>query len=389
MKTRRQLYNQYHIKPVVLSVNPFWWKEPKYEQTASNCWIYSILNNTSLNTGIDIDAKLFEERIASYWVNEKWWGNRTFAGIVACDYVKEKELSFYEIDLIKKWKRASRRNINISWLKLFGRMLKAWMVISYSRKSWLDLREDVKDNDIIDNVISDDNKWRHAVNIYFDWRTFREIGSWSKNSIYNKFSYANIYTFMKSVVAWTIKPTVWFIYDKQQRPYTEYRNKMLWWRIDYDKAYGYQCVDLFKDYMDSVLGESQGRTWNANEIRQNKYNCFWEWRKQIKWTKDIMQWDIAISLYGNYWHIGIVDTVDSEHIYLLEQNGSWSAATNWTNWDEIRVKWYKKSFFVWVWRNDKIIEDFNLEKQFIKNKINTKWPDKDTTEYIGKIRSVA
>jgi hypothetical protein len=37
------------------------------------------------------------------------------------------------------------------------------------------------------------------------------------------------------------------------RPYVDFKNKWLGKRIDYDKAYGYQCVDLIKQYLDEVL----------------------------------------------------------------------------------------------------------------------------------------
>jgi hypothetical protein len=38
------------------------------------------------------------------------------------------------------------------------------------------------------------------------------------------------------------------------RPYVDFKNKWNGKRVDYDNASGYQCVDLFKQYMTEVLG---------------------------------------------------------------------------------------------------------------------------------------
>nr|DAM99047.1 MAG TPA: protease [Caudoviricetes sp.] len=37
------------------------------------------------------------------------------------------------------------------------------------------------------------------------------------------------------------------------RPYTDFRNEWLGKRIDYDRGYAYQCVDLAKLYLDKVV----------------------------------------------------------------------------------------------------------------------------------------
>ena len=38
-----------------------------------------------------------------------------------------------------------------------------------------------------------------------------------------------------------------------QRAYNDFKQKRLGKRIDYDKSYGYQCVDLIKQYLDECL----------------------------------------------------------------------------------------------------------------------------------------
>jgi len=127
----------------------------------------------------------------------------------------------------------------------------------------------------------------------------------------------------------------------------EYIETMLWKRINYDHAYWYQCVDLFKDYMDKVYWVKLGRSWNANQIRYNRYKPFDKRRQRIYWTADLKQWDIIISLYGRYWHIAVVNN-DWIKVNVLEQNWVWG--WNWLRWNAIRLKQYSKRFWKWVYR---------------------------------------
>lgn len=365
-------------------------KKPKFVQTASNCWIYSVLNNLYLNTNILVDGKSFERFISWFGIDSKKWGFPLVSWSLLCEYIPSKEICRYEIDLIRKENQDKKiyqdKYFDKNAIKLFGRLLLQGLVFNYSRVSGDDIREDIKDNDTINRVLSKENDWRHATNIYFKNNKLHEIGTRSENSIYNEFSYETIAWFIKSIKEKTIRPTVRFLYYKQKRPYVDYKRKMLWSRVDYDKAYGYQCVDLFKDYMKNVLKIRCWKTGNANQIRYNTYNCFDENREQIKGTKDLMQWDILISLKWTYGHIGIFDRYAWGKICLLEQNWSWSPEANGTNWDEIREHFYDPSFFVWVWRNQTVSKNYQKEVSFIENKLFTKWNDKDTIDYERSIR---
>lgn len=129
--------------------------------------------------------------------------------------------------------------------------------------------------------------------------------------------------------------------------YPAYKKKMLWKRVDYDSAYWFQCVDLFKDFARQVLGIAYWRTGNAKEIRTNKYKVFGKGWKQIKWTKDLKEGDIIVRWVGTYWHIAIVDTNTD---YVLEQNWSGKNSGNGLGPNAIRLQKYSKAFWSWVRR---------------------------------------
>lgn len=124
----------------------------------------------------------------------------------------------------------------------------------------------------------------------------------------------------------------------------DFVKKRLWGKINYDRAFWYQCTDLWKQYMKELYWKHIGKWWNANQIWHNTYKPFWKWRVRINHTNDLQQWDIIISLRWKYWHIAIVH----EWFTVLEQNGVWWANGRW--WNAIRLKTYNRWFFKWVWR---------------------------------------
>lgn len=171
------------------------------------------------------------------------------------------------------------------------------------------------------------------------------------------------------------------------RPYVKYKNGLIGWRVDFDWAYWYQCVDLFKDYCKRVLGITMTKTWNANEIWNNTYNIFDNTWTKIIGTDDLMQWDIIIRETGKYWHIWVVDRYLSWKILVLEQNGSMNPNVNWTDWDEVRVQSYKPEFWTGVWRCQKIFDNLQAERAFIDAKLATNPPDSIQTQmYKDSIR---
>ena len=83
----------------------------------------------------------------------------------------------------------------------------------------------------------------------------------------------------------------WSFLCNIMRPYVDFKNKWLGKRIDYDKAYGYQCVDLIKQYLDEVLWfGSVGSLWNAKDIPSTLV------KKGFPklWVTSLLQWEIIV-----------------------------------------------------------------------------------------------
>lgn len=166
------------------------------------------------------------------------------------------------------------------------------------------------------------------------------------------------------------------------RPYTDYKNKMIGKRINYDHWLGYQCVDLFKDYCNRVIWKSYWKTGNAKQIWTNKYKIFDKMWTYVQGTKDLMQWDIIVSIKGTYWHVAIIDRITWWKIFVLEQNGSGKRSGNGLGPNAIRIRPYPFSFWTGIWRCEKIFQNLQLERQYI-NKTN-----KNTLDYENSIRYI-
>ena len=170
------------------------------------------------------------------------------------------------------------------------------------------------------------------------------------------------------------------------RPYTDFRNERLGKRIDYDRAYAYQCVDLAKLYLDKVVW--LGKIWPLGDARDVPNNRFfakgWE---IIKGTNDLMQWDIIVRTKEQYGHIAIVDHIAGGKVYVLEQNGSWKNSGNgiWPN--AIRVQPYSFSWYDTVLRCKKIFENLQAERAFVAEKVRKLQEEiRITNEYIATTR---
>jgi len=176
-------------------------KESKYTQTAGNCWVYSVLNNQAMMTGIDVAPDEFKNYLKTYWFSPEWpIGNDTkYSWSLMCEFLKLKGYNVFlgEIDVMKS-------------PKLFAEMLLAWYAFIYTRDCHDNVLADIRDNDEINTIIITKWAW-HAVNLCLINKKLTEFGSRWDNNIYNNFTYENTNIFMRSIQAWAIVGKVRFL----------------------------------------------------------------------------------------------------------------------------------------------------------------------------------
>lgn len=105
--------------------------------------------------------------------------------------------------------------------------------------------------------------------------------------------------------------------------YQNFKNEWLGRRVDYDRVYAYQCVDLIAQwcYENGITGVYG----NAIDYAQRPSPNF---RNNFVQVSDYQAGDVVVlyGLSGNpYGHIGLCDHVDASGVWLLEQNATGSA----------------------------------------------------------------
>ena len=107
--------------------------------------------------------------------------------------------------------------------------------------------------------------------------------------------------------------------------YQEFKNKWLGKRVDFDGVYGYQCIDILKQYLYEVKGIKAGAWGNAIDYWYSTNPTLLKSFDRLA-TKSARTGDIVIfsGVNGNpYGHIGIADGNSGIlTITTLEQNGS-------------------------------------------------------------------
>lgn len=124
--------------------------------------------------------------------------------------------------------------------------------------------------------------------------------------------------------------------------YSQFKQKWLGKRVDYDKVYGFQCVDLIKQYLHERFGLRPGAWGNAIDYWYQTNPAILKKFDRLSTSKARVG-DIVIfkGINGNpYGHIGICDSNVgslSVNVATLEQNGS-SGNGSGTGGDAIRVR---------------------------------------------------
>lgn len=175
------------------------------------------------------------------------------------------------------------------------------------------------------------------------------------------------------------------------RPHKNFVQKRLGKRVDYDGAYGFQCADLAKQYIDEGLEFGKiGALGNAKDMPKSPFFAQWE---KIKGMNNLMQWDIIIRSQGQYGHVAIVDHVLNGKVYVLEQNGSGKDSGSGLGANAIRIQAYTLSFYDTILRCKKIFDNLVLEREFVAEKIarlEKEWGQeneiRNTKEYLATTR---
>jgi hypothetical protein len=122
--------------------------------------------------------------------------------------------------------------------------------------------------------------------------------------------------------------------------YLTFKNKWINRRVDYDSVYGYQCVDLIKQYLAECYGMKAGAWGNAIDYWYSTNPTITAKFDRLS-TTSARRGDIVIfkGVNGNpYGHIGIADSdAGIINVNTLEQNGQTGNGSG-VGGDAIRVR---------------------------------------------------
>ena len=139
--------------------------------------------------------------------------------------------------------------------------------------------------------------------------------------------------------------------------FKEWKELRLWRRIDFDKEYDYQCVDLIRDYTVTVFWKNYPTSWNAKDLWSRDW-----WDDYNKHTNTITfvpkVGDIVIWWNGIYWHIAVVTEANIVSFKALEQN-AWNGNGDWLGENAIREHTYYYGNVLWFVRH-KTLEDKDI-----------------------------
>lgn len=110
--------------------------------------------------------------------------------------------------------------------------------------------------------------------------------------------------------------------------YNDFKAKWLGTPINYDNAYGAQCMDVYRMYVKEVLNIPQSPPVKGAKNVWDTYLP--EYFDKISNTPDGVpkQGCIAIWGHGEFGHIGIVDSADKQYLTCFEQNWTQGGTSN-------------------------------------------------------------
>lgn len=128
--------------------------------------------------------------------------------------------------------------------------------------------------------------------------------------------------------------------------YKEFEQKYLGKKVDFDKVYWYQCVDLARQYSMEVFWIDTGSFWGS---AWSWYEKLW---KDVRFSKTVRVKKFNIppvgaivffsptAMWQPYGHVAICAYAQAwgDKIDVLEQNWVWTG--KWTGWDAVRINTY-------------------------------------------------
>ena len=127
--------------------------------------------------------------------------------------------------------------------------------------------------------------------------------------------------------------------------YNEFKTKYLWKRVDYDKKYWYQCIDLIQQYIKEVWWLTPNSFWwsainwwtNNTTFPSSQYIKIPNTKTTIPLPGDIIIFDKTSS--NIHWHIALTNNATIKELTVLEQNW-WLWSGTWIKEDAIRLHTY-------------------------------------------------
>lgn len=119
--------------------------------------------------------------------------------------------------------------------------------------------------------------------------------------------------------------------------YIRFKYKYLHKFIDADGAYGYQCVDLIRRYVQEAFDYK----WIPVDYAKNisSKNLTPDKRRELRvWIDDFKTGDIVTFGGGLMWHVGIIHTTNPNGFIYLDQNGRWGALNKDKNGNYVKLK---------------------------------------------------
>ena len=105
---------------------------------------------------------------------------------------------------------------------------------------------------------------------------------------------------------------------------SEFINKYIGTKVDYDGHYGPQCVDLFRRYCEDVIGcEHTGRVDGAKDLFHKYWDLPGEQKNFIRMASIItpMPGDVLVWDSMSYGHVAIVVATMGDQCIVFEQDG--------------------------------------------------------------------